>query len=222
MKERRLIISVACGDKSRRFSDITFPLIQAYAKKCDADFLALYTEKPVYGPLMYFKWSYPAHLSSYDRILHIDADMVMKSTTPNLFDIVPPTHFAGVNEYPFQHLPSESPAVDRYVDLKLLGPAEPTFYINVGLYLFSSHHQHIFNKPPTHNPCYFKEQALINRRLSQSRNITLLPPAYNFMSIMENQGLDKRDAHIVHYAGSWGGLDEREIMKRMREDANEI
>lgn len=222
--EKRLIISMAVGDKSRKYSEITFPLIQKYAQKCGADFHAVYTVNLKYDRIGYQKWDYVKFLGQYDRILHIDADMIVRSTTPNLFDVVPSDCFAGVDEYPFQDLSIEEPKIDRFNDMKAFrkimgdGFFVFNFYINVGLYMFSKNHNWIFNST-IDNQCFFKEQTEINYNLNCLPNrVHLLPPQYNFMSLMEHKGLSKEDAYIIHYAGNWFGKSDEEVMKMMKED----
>lgn len=212
-----LVVSMAIGDKSRRYSEVTFPLIQKYAQKCNADFLALYTENKAYDQLGYQKWDYLGLLDRYERILHIDADMVVRSTTPSIFDLVMPGYFAGVNEWPYQNLAQEYLPIDRYQDMLKIGPVDPSFYINVGLYLFDASHKNIFSPPIKNNPCYFKEQAQINYNL-QGKRVTLLSPNFNYMSLMEKAGLKKDDAHIIHYAGGWAGQSEEEVIELMKRD----
>lgn len=209
---------MACGDVQKQYSDITFPLIQKYARQCGADFLALYQSNSKFSYVGYQKWEYADYLDKYDRILHIDADMIIQSNCPNLFDIVPKTHFAGVDEYPFQNLSIESPAVDRYKDMLLAGSCIPKFYINVGMYMFSTVQHYLFNLPIPHNTCHYKEQSYLNYLLHSEDNITLLDPKFNTISLMVDKGLKKEDAYIIHYAGGWFGKSSKEIIEMMKRD----
>lgn len=231
MSEKRLVVSMACGEKSRKFSDITFPLIQQYARKCDADFYAMYQVDENYKYLGQQKYKYANFLDQYERILHIDADMIVKYDTPNLFNKIKVHEFAGVDEHKFEDPEVENPYVNRYQDMldfnKYINDTygtetiiTPKFYINVGMYLFSRHHANMFqNKQEL--PIFFKEQTEINFNLHRfNHSVQLLSPNFNFMKIMENKGLSKDDAFIIHYAGSWGGYSDEMIAVMMREELN--
>lgn len=212
---------MASGEKYRRYAEVSFPLLQKYAQKCGADFYTKYQENPKHDYIGYQKWDYVNFLNYYDRILHIDTDMIVRENTPNLFDIVAPNEFGAVDEHQFASPSIEQPYVDRYQDLiNYAGPDfSPKFYINVGMFLFSAEHYHLFDtvdKAP-----FYKEQTVLNYLLHYHRvKMKLLDPKFNFMSIMENHGLDKKDAHIVHYAGGWRGYSTDEVIRLMKEDMN--
>lgn len=223
MKEKRIICSMACGETSRYYSEYTFPLIQKYAKKCNADFYCMFQEDNNYEHLGQQKYNYINLLNYYDRVLHIDADILVRENTPNLFDIVLPDEFGGVNELPFENLDKEFPPVSRaneIINYNILGGSksiQPKFYINVGMYLFSKIHKNIFF--PGTLLSYFKEQSQINYRLHVDNiKMNLLPPQYNFMSLMKNAGLDKKNAYMIHYAGNWDGKTKEDVLQMMKED----
>lgn len=221
-----LIVSMACGEQSRRYAEITFPLIQKYAQKCGADFYAKFQENPRYNNVGFQKWTYTQFFPQYERILHIDADMLVKPSTPNLFSIAPLGSFAAVNEYRFQSPGKESPFVDRFKDIEEFAvkngknPVVPNFYANVGLYLFDDNHSSLFSReeqPLVH----FREQTQINYYLNKYPSLYPfyeLNPSLNFMSLMEDHGLSRKDAYIVHYAGNWRGLTTDDVIKMMKED----
>lgn len=220
MQERRLVVTMACGGNARPYSEVTFPLIQSYAKRCNADFHVIYQEDKSFPHVGYQKWSYIELLPVYDRILHVDADMIVRSTTPDLFDLVDPGTFGAVNELPFQDLNKECPAMDRVKDMELLGELQhKSFYANVGLYLFDHEHKDLFNSVRFDSPCYFKEQSHINYNINKYNfKTTALSFNFNYMKLMENAGLPKSEAHIIHYAGGFGGHSQTEVLELMKKD----
>lgn len=216
MTEKRLIVTMACGEKYCKYLDFTGALMQKYARRCNADFYCMYAMDDKYPYPGYQKWEYLKLLPKYDRILHLDTDMVVRDSTPNLFEIVKDYMFAAVDELPFQNLNVEVPPVCRRNDTG----ADIQFYVNVGMFLFSYNHPKLFGTVPHKSPPeFFKEQTQINRNLNKYPELVhLLPPEFNFMKIMENAGLDKSKAHIVHYAGNWGGLTDDAVLAMMRTD----
>lgn len=218
MKEKRLIVSMACGGNSRKYSEVTFPLMQKYAQKCGADFYCMFQEDEEYPYIGQQKYKYANLLNMYDRIMHIDADVLVRSTTPNLFDIVAPNEFAGVDEHRYANPLREMPYIDRHFELNQYGEMFPEFYINVGMYLFSKTHRNLFDNPgklPTH----YKEQTELNYRLHlYNHKVHLLPWNFNYMSLMEWAGVNKDDAFMIHYAGGWGGKNSDVILDMMKKD----
>lgn len=219
--EKRLVVSMALSGKSRTYSEITFPLIQKYAQKCNADFHAIYNSSGNHEYIGYEKWEYLKFLNQYDRILHIDSDMIVRSNTPNLFEVVLPGYFGAVDEGRYQSETLENPFVDRFQDVGLLGPKirkYHDFYFNVGMYIFSKTHEKAFETPIKDNPCFFKEQSHLNAKLQEMGMNYILPWNYNYMSLMENEGLNKDDAYIIHYAGNWRGYSDEAIVQIMKGD----
>lgn len=216
-----LIVSSAISGQSVEFAKITFPLIKAYADKCGADFKAVMERNPKYSHPAYQKWDYVRFLDEYDRILHIDADMVVRSNTPDLFKLVPSNKFAAVDELPFESPDKESPYVSRIKDRHL--PArhqDLDFYVNCGMYLFSKEHSWLFhNDIVLAENFHFKEQTVLNINLICAINKPmLLPWNYNYMSLMENHGLPKDEAYIVHYAGNYRGYSTEQVIEMMKKD----
>lgn len=215
---KKLIVTMASHKAGQEYGKITFPLMQAYAYRCGADFLVYQNMSGRWKHTGYEKWEYIKYLDCYDRILHIDSDMVVKGGTPDLFNLVPLHCFAGVDENEFESPTQEYPYVNRYEELEAMGVENPRFYINVGLYLFSRQHKQLFDDCIERKDGFF-EQTHLNIRLHHANTpIHLLSWHYNYMSIMENSGLQKKFAHIIHYAGAWRGYNTETVCRMMRED----
>lgn len=219
--EKRLVVSMAIGGASRSYGEFTFPITQKYAQKCGADFYVKHVPQGQWDYVGYTKFEYAQLLKSYDRILHIDADMIIRSTTPNLFDIVPSHMFAGVDEHQYGNRQMERPYIDRYQEvINYSGNPQyiPEFYINVGMYLFGQEHKWLF-KEELRNNAHYQEQTQMNYYLNTIKDeVYLLPWNYNYMSLMDWAGLPKDEAHIVHYAGGYGGNPVSVVMDMMRKD----
>ena len=79
---------ITCADEEvTSYTKYAHPILRAFAKKWDAEFRILGKS---FGSL--FWWRTLALydlLKSYDRILHIDSDIVINKNCPNIFDFVP-------------------------------------------------------------------------------------------------------------------------------------
>jgi uncharacterized HAD superfamily protein len=81
---KRCVVSVAVGDDCVAMSKLTWPLMQAYADKCDADFIGLDNETEDCAIMEKFRtWHF---CQQYDEVLFLDADCLVKPTAPNIFD----------------------------------------------------------------------------------------------------------------------------------------
>lgn len=87
MSERRAIYTVVIGEAIERLSGITLPRMQSYAERCGADFF-VYDQDTVDGP--YFS-KFDAIIDGcergYDRVLFLDADILVLSDEENIFDL---------------------------------------------------------------------------------------------------------------------------------------
>jgi lipopolysaccharide biosynthesis glycosyltransferase len=218
MHVKNLIVSPAFSWPATEYHKITLPLIEQYAQKVGAALLVPTTPRG-YPTLGFEKWTYKELLKSYDRILHIDADILLRPHCPNLFDVVPYGYFAGVDEQAFAGPSWERPYIDRLADMQTFGPLEaPEVYLNMGLFLMDRTHLDVLADPADDRARY-KEQSLINYRLHKGRhNIYLLPPEFNHMLLMDLAGYDRSKAFAVHYAGRWGGLPVNQVIQLMLHD----
>jgi len=75
------------------YAKITLPLIKQYAQKCDADFMVLSHEPPIWTEdhKPHYRILEVANLlDQYERVLHLDSDVLINKNCPNLFDVVAP------------------------------------------------------------------------------------------------------------------------------------
>jgi FkbM family methyltransferase len=86
---------MAIGDEGRALADVSFPFLEDYARRCRADFAAI-TEPTLPPELrMLEKLRLRDYLGPYDRVLWLDADVLARPDAPDLFGLVPPTHWAS-------------------------------------------------------------------------------------------------------------------------------
>jgi len=98
---------------------ISEPLLRAYAQKVDADFIKIENkvmDKLIIYPFPCFeKFQMKDMLDNYERIIYLDADILVQKDTPNLFDIVPETEVGGVYDN-FKNEPSEVDSSNNYYE----------------------------------------------------------------------------------------------------------
>lgn len=149
---RKIITTVAIGEKGQKWADITHPWIRRYAESCGADFFSLSGSSlhnlwPGFSKLLLGRL-----LEDYDRLIYVDSDILISPNAPNLFDLVP---IDNVGATRIDHLtPHEAPAVaNGWIknDIKLtqlmFGQAgwSDTYY-NSGTLVFSKAHREIFER----------------------------------------------------------------------------
>jgi hypothetical protein len=98
----RLVITVAIGRTFQEILRRTGRILEDYARRCDADFVVLTNPTQTWWGLEKFRIRQFA--SQYDRTLYLDADVHLRDSMPNLFDLVPAGHVAMHDDWP--HLPS--------------------------------------------------------------------------------------------------------------------
>ena len=98
----RLLITVATGDSFRELLRYTGTLMEAYAKRIDADFFAITKPSQQWWGLEKFRVQ--PFAQSYERTLYIDADVFLTEETPDLFDVVPSGHVSMHDDW--SQLPS--------------------------------------------------------------------------------------------------------------------
>ena len=86
----KLIYTLLDHDGNYKPAKIAIPKIKEYAKKVGADFDIVYGDRNVSkGDLMYFKFKMYDYLDIYDRVLFVDADILIKNISPDIFEVVP-------------------------------------------------------------------------------------------------------------------------------------
>jgi hypothetical protein len=98
----RLLITVATGDSFRELLKYTGPLMEAYAHRIGADFVAI--TKPAQDWWGLEKFRVHPFAQAYERTLYVDADVFLTEETPDLFDVVPTGHVAMHDDW--SQLPS--------------------------------------------------------------------------------------------------------------------
>lgn len=215
----KLLISTRSDERVKQMSDISHPIFKKYAKNAGADFMVLDHEpvsdsgdgRPHYRIMKH----YELH-EKYDRILHLDTDMVLSPKCPNLFEIVPPDHIGSI---------FEDKGSRRQARLGCIRNAQRQFgfidwfsgYINTGVFISSKSHREIYQKIDNTYWTGFGSDDVHLGYLIRKNNFKLmeLPFQFNHMTMFSeswNGSPDRFQSHIIHYAGAGifdGGVETK-------------
>lgn len=206
----------------KEMADITLPVMRQYADKCKADFIVLSGEppfltednKPHYRILEVEKL-----FDTYDRILHLDADMLVTKECPNLFDVVPEDKIGSIYEDKGSRLPNRRSLINNIQNVwGDVGWREG--YTNGGTFMMSKMHRDIFLP---HNGEYWLAWGSGDLHLSYNIHkynfkVHELDYKWNHMVCFNEawMGFPNRfDSHIIHYAG--GGVFEDGVPSRLEQ-----
>lgn len=188
-----------------------------YATRIGADFLVKTTNtmRHLSGWQSHERLEMGNFFDVYDRILYLDADVIVKPETPDMFDVFDnPDHIYMLNE-------AVNPAVDdSYSSLASVAEKDmfpyikskrPDFnapkwhpYYNAGVMLCSRKHQNIFMaSPETYFEEYRFEQDYLNYQIwKQGHTVSPLPIEYNGIWLLIKERAEYLErVNIVHYIG---------------------
>jgi len=179
--------------------------MREYAKKIGADFKMIETSSS--SSPHWEKFQIAKFLDSYDRIIYLDCDVLIRADCPSLFDVVPDGELGMFNEAPFtlNRLNSIEEACKAY------GIRLNTFdgrYFNTGVMVIPKRWKHLFRKPKQ-ELFNFHEQGYLNAMIQFQFNkhgnelrVFELDYHFNRMSCMDGvTGEERFDSFIIHYAG---------------------
>lgn len=198
-----LVLTIAIGDYYQELAKVTHPTLKDYSAKIQADFLSLDNVDISNTTPHWEKFIIYDLLKAYDRIIYLDTDLVVRSFTPNLFDIVPIEQLGMWNEAQCLHRPRHllvTEALKYGIDIS---GCDHKFY-NSGVMVISKEHQEVFKKPTVElgdiNSYY--EQMYINIMIKKL-NINMFDLSYhcNRIDYIDTLVANKEESYIIHKAG---------------------
>ena len=219
----KLLITTRADDGIKEMTAITHPLIQEYATAVGADFKVLNNIPQCYhgngdDPIPEGKIECSFKIlklydlfEEYDRILHIDSDMLLTPSMPNIFQHVPYDKIATI----FEDKGTKAQArrsVIQSIQYKFGFVDWQAGYINTGMILASKIHRDIFK---TINDRYWNAWGYDDAHIGflirkHNFEICELDYKWNHMTMFSepwNNNADRFDSHVIHYAGA--GLFEQ-------------
>jgi lipopolysaccharide biosynthesis glycosyltransferase len=218
----KLAIVTRADDNIKDMTDVTLPVMSKYAEKCGADFIVLSDDapfltednKPHYRILEIEKL-----FDKYDRILNLDADMLITNKCPNIFEVVPEDCIGSIYEDRGSRLP------DRRLKIRGIQEAWGNVnwtegYTNAGTFLLSKMHRDIFLP---HNDAYWLAWGSADLHLSYNIHkynfkVHELDYKWNHMTMFNEEWMnypDRFESYIIHYAG--GGVFDTGISSRLEQ-----
>jgi lipopolysaccharide biosynthesis glycosyltransferase len=217
----KLALVTRADDNIKEMTDITFPLIKEYANKINSDFIILSEtppfltadNKPHYRILKVYNI-----LSEYDRVLCLDADMLINKNCPNIFDVVSENVIGSIYE------DKGSRRDDRHQKIRDVQKAWGSVgwtegYTNAGTFVLSSIHRNIFLP---HNNQYWLEWGSADVHISYNIHkygfkVQELEYKWNHMTMFSESWLNANrfKSYIIHYAGH--GIFDNNIHSRIEQ-----
>jgi len=210
--KRELAIVTRADENIRAITDISFPLIKRFAEKWNADFIVLDGESPCQignGKYHYRIMEIANLLKRYERVAHLDADVIITPTCPNLFERVIFENVGTVFE------DKGTRQKDRRARIKAVQDVWQDVnwtkgYINTGVFVVSYIHDVLFRPfvDEYGKKQYWTGNGFDDVHLGWMLNyecfgVTELSYRFNHMS-MFSESWNKKDrlkSYIIHYAG---------------------
>ncbi len=219
--ERRVIVQVAFGPKSKRELAIGGPSIEAYARRIGADYKVLDESDMAGGqppPVEFAKFQCLDLIRQYDRAMALDTDTVMREGAPDVFQIVPADHLGVVFES--EHMDRKGMIEVMRESFDLSQTQDKGRYFNSGVMVLGRSAYDLFEtglqETMFRHPNY--EQTFLNARaLKMGLPLYPLEKEFNYIASFDSpHSPDWRHAWLVHLAGSWtmSAAQEHEFWKQ--------
>jgi hypothetical protein len=198
-----LIITVGTA-RAQSILALTMPAMQAYAARVGADFIAL-TNQTQSWPLAE-KFRVAHYAKAYQRTLFVDADVLIRSTAPDIFKAVHPRRIGIYDDTPgllsglggLDWIAIEMEAIRESQGWKPLNTAS---CLNSGVVLTSGKDSDIWSPPESPFPLtHCAEQHIVQCRVME-RPIQRLDAAWNYQWREHRDFAGIEHAHFVHLAG---------------------
>lgn len=210
----KYLITTRADSGVQDWIDLTHPIFKQYAERCGADFKVLdhVSDCDVGDGRWHYRIMKHKELhEQYDRILHLDTDMLLAPDCPNLFELVPYDYIGTI----FEDVGSRKSHRHNVIVATQMkfGAVNWRFgYINTGTFLTSRCHSMIYEKI---NGEYWTEFGFDDAHMGyliRKNNLKVgqLPFQFNHMAMFSepwNNNPDRFKSYIIHYAGR-GVFDE--------------
>lgn len=211
------------------YAKFTLPIHEMYAKKWNADFKNLHdlpTEHP--WRIMILR---DLLKSDYDRVLCMDADIIINKNCPNIFNMVPHDTIGLVYEDKGSRLKNRRKRIKRIKQLHGGNEHWTEGYFNGGFFIISSMHREIFTAINgvmwDENQMGGGEPHIGYQIITQGHKCIDLGFKFNHMSMFSepwNGSPSRFDSYIIHYAGGGRFSDkgDRSRAQLIKDDIDEI
>jgi hypothetical protein len=166
-RHSRAVVTVAAGNNCQALLAISGPFMKAYAERIGADFVVCDWPGAAAWPMSskYAAWRAFEH---YERIVYVDADVLLRPEAVNLFDACSADEVGAVDELCWHRArPHYGIERDYCILRSQMGfPSRPVhWYCNAGVLIAPRSASHLL-APPNRLPVYHcAEQDLLNARI---------------------------------------------------------
>lgn len=202
----KLLVATSADNNIEGYSCYTLPIQKMWAKEWGADHTIL--SDPIYSrPAMwcYRTLAFQHLLVTYDKILYIDADIIINKGCPNLFTQLPFDTIGAVTEDKGSRQKERRDRIKK-VNAYFGDIGWKKDFFNMGFYLVSKLHRDMFRmindklweKRGWDSPFYSYQIMRLGYKWVD------LGYKWNHMSMFSeewNGSLSRFDSHILHYAG---------------------
>jgi hypothetical protein len=209
-RNARLVLTIAIGPKFSKLLELTRPRMEAYARRCGADFLAL--SNPMFDQWQREKFRTFELAQQYDQTLFVDADVVIRDSCPDLFKMYSGADVVMHDDFPYITSPHDNswaePNHDATMQSQLVNVRWNGKMWNSGLVLTSRRSAEIWKPPPYRLPSTeVSEQWWVQHQAKQF-SVVDLPSALNWQWWFPQfaSGVDAAD--VVHLSGKCDKLEE--------------
>jgi hypothetical protein len=213
---RKALVTICCGQFFQQLAALTHPTLKAYASKIGADFIN-WTDASGYQVLGYKKMELAGLLDTYDRVLFVDTDVIIREDAPDLFEIVPEDQLGMFEEGRYYDRTHSTLIYMTWAGFNL--SKWDGQYYNSGVIVLSKQHRDVFVQPPQQVD-HFGEQTWLNTLIAD-RQTKIFPLQHRFNHLLGldlNFGEDRLDSYFVHYAGMRTTLPDQELLKLIAAD----
>ena len=215
------VVTIAIGKKFEDQAKLTHPTLKAYADKIGAEFVVI-DKSFAPGTPHWEKFQLYNLLVTYNRIIYLDTDIIVREDCPNLFELVPENKLGIFNEGRFENRFASLQEAYREYDVPFPEKWDGTYY-NTGVMVLSRRHRVLFKMPARIVSLGMFEQGYINMKIQELDNnkekeerVFELDYKFNRMTLLDSYcGVHRCDSYMVHYAGAPPQVD---ISRLIRED----
>jgi hypothetical protein len=217
--DRNLIITVAVGEEYGELIKLTGPHLEAYAERCNVDYIVIDGEKTQEYPWLEKMRVHPFVLK-YNRTAFVDADVFVTKDAPNIFDEVPEDCVGAFCDWEQSLINAEKHGpqwVDKWkyerldVARNVLTPKDNSRYIelsdnktliNSGVIICSKAHADVWE--PITTPFVkhtLSEQYLVEMRILLRHKWHQLDEVWNCQPWFADSHFYKKPSYFKHLAG---------------------
>lgn len=208
----KAVATLAIGSSGEAMLALTGSLMRRYAERVGADFV-VFDESRFADTLQratFEKFQISGVLGRYERVLFLDADVIVLPSAPNVFEMVPEGHLGVVPEEEYDAVPRH-----KTVTQEVLGKVDWRLpYFNSGVLVLDQSHRDLFDVESKALRLWasgerlrhhdLSDQPYLNHRVNAlSLPATILDHRWNHT--WTHGGRHRRfSSHFIHYAGPSG------------------